>query len=98
MILDIKHQSQEGQVGDSYSVFYRLSFLLFFLIQEEFLQGKRERRFEDLEGFELHCAFWGWSYKNIPQTKIDLDTFTIRELKVEDGEPVVLLGCFQINV
>jgi len=58
---------------------------------EEFLQGKRERRFEDLEGFELHCAFWGWSYKNIPQTQIDLETFTIRELKVEDGEPVKVL-------
>jgi len=57
----------------------------------EFLQGKKEKRFENLEGFELYCAYWGWSYKHIPQSKFDHETWTIKELEVEGGEPVKYL-------
>jgi len=58
---------------------------------EEYLEGKRDQRFEDLTGFESYCAFWGWSYKHIKQSQLDLETFTIKELEVEGGESVKLL-------
>lgn len=56
---------------------------------EEYLEGKRSQRFEELTGFESYCAYWGWSYKHIKQTKVDFKTFTIKELEVE--EPAELL-------
>jgi len=54
--------------------------------EEEYSQGLRSKRHEDLNATETYFAFFNWRLENVPKFKADFKNWTIEELPI-DAEP-----------
>lgn len=60
--------------------------------QQEYLEGKHKRSWDQLSSTEAYFAFYGWSLSNQRKRRFNFDNWTIEELELEEGiEPAKLL-------
>jgi len=60
--------------------------------QEEYLQGKHSRPFDQLNSTEKYFAFFGWQFDHKKKFKIDILNLTVEEYEPEgNDEPTKLL-------